>query len=314
MNTIKTILASVSHNPHYLNKYITFITNCQEKNENYSGYTERHHICPKAKDMFPEFTSFREFSWNCVRLTPRQHYIAHLLLCKTYPDVSSQAIALCLMINSRSITAHSKTYNKLKIEASDFIKGKIYVKDINGKTLRVNLTDSRYISGELIHINKGRLSVRDIYGNTMQVDNTDPRYLSGELVSVAKGKTIVRDSDGNTFQVDTTDPRFLSGELLHVTKGKISEKRTLTTEQVIEIRLALKNPMSVLTNDFLSTMVTYLQRDKVDSIPFEDLRCTMNKPLVYRNLLINYYATTLKVSKSIITNIIDGKTYKEIIA
>jgi hypothetical protein len=146
----------------------------------------------------------------------------------------------------------------------------------------------------------------------MQVDNTDPRYLSGELVSVAKGKTIVRDSEGNTFQIDTTDPRFLSGELVHVTKGKISEKRALTTEQVIEIRLALKNPMSVLTNDYLSTMVTYLQRNKVDSIPFEDLRCTMNKPLVYRNLLINYYATTLKVSKSITTNIIDGKTYKEI--
>ena len=49
---IYSILASKPHNPHYLNRYITFITECQLKNLNYNGYTEKHHICPKAKDMF----------------------------------------------------------------------------------------------------------------------------------------------------------------------------------------------------------------------------------------------------------------------
>lgn len=309
---IKTILASKAHNSHYLTKYIRFINNCQEKNNNYSGYTERHHICPKAQDMFPEFSSFTEYPWNCVALTPRQHFVAHLLLCKTYPDAISQVKALYLMINSRSVNARSKVYSKLKLEASELNKNMVSVKDVTGKTLRVELIDPRYLSGELVSVNKGKISVRDSNGNTMQVSTEDPRYLSGELVNVCKGKTTVKDNKGNTFQVDTTDPRFLSGELVHVTKGKISEKRKLTTEQVIEIRLALKNPMSVLTNEYLATVVTFLQRKKVDEIPFEELRCTMNKPLVYRNLLINYYATKLSVSKSMITGIIDSKTYREI--
>lgn len=82
LNTLLEILSEYPHNPLYLNRYIKFIINCKKFNIISSGIYEKHHICMKS--MFPEFASFTEFPWNCVQLTPRQHYIAHLLLWKTY--------------------------------------------------------------------------------------------------------------------------------------------------------------------------------------------------------------------------------------
>lgn len=370
------ILASVTHNPHYLNKYIRFISNCQEKNRNYSGYTEKHHICPKAQDMFPEFTSFIEFPWNCVALTPRQHFIAHLLLHRTYPEVFSQARALYLLINTTGTKTNSKLYAKLKLKAieaskgkvavfdatgkaiqisstdprylsgnlSSVSKGKIMVKDTNGSILRISNNDPRYLSGELTHvtkgkvtvcdskgntasvgatdtrylsgelkpINKGKAVVSDAVGNTFQVDKTDTRYISGELFGITKGKAVVKDIKGNIFQVDITDSRYLSGELAGVCKGNISEKRILSVEQVKEIRLAIKNPVSVITNEYIASVVKSSQRDKIGKIPFEELKYKNGYSLTYKSLLANFYAEKFKIRRTNIINIIDGKIYKEI--
>lgn len=370
------ILASVTHNPHYLNKYIRFISNCQEKNRNYSGYTEKHHICPKAEDMFPEFTSFREFSWNCVALTPRQHYIAHLLLYRIYPSVISQARALYLMINVAGTKNNSKLYSKIKLEVTEasrnkvvvndtsgnrlqvskndhrylsgdlvsIAKGKVTVKTITGDTLQVDTDDPRYLSGELQYIHKGKVTVKNTKGDTLQVGVTDPRYLSGELqainkgkiavrdsenntfqvstdderyllkelTGITKGKIVVRDTNGNTTQVDRNDPRYLSGELVGTNKNSISEKRILTAEQVREIRLASKNPMSVLTNNYISSRVKKSQRDKVDKIPFEELKYRNGYKLTYKSLLSNYYAEKYEIDRNIIINILEYSSYREL--
>jgi len=90
---IYTILASKPHNPHYLNRYITFIHNCQLKNVGYKGPVEGHHICPKADDMFPEYKDFRKHPWNKVNLKPREHFVAHLLLWKAFFTSKSQCHA-----------------------------------------------------------------------------------------------------------------------------------------------------------------------------------------------------------------------------
>ena len=153
------ILASEAHNPHYLTKYITFISRCQAKNRSYTEYTERHHICPRA--MFPEFTSFSEFPWNCVKLTVRQHFIAHLLLYKAYPGVKSQAQTIYYMNSMSSRKINSKLYANLKLEAIETSKGKVPVKDSNNSTFRVEVTDPRFLSGELVAFSKGKASVRD---------------------------------------------------------------------------------------------------------------------------------------------------------
>lgn len=102
---IYTTLSSKPHNPHYLKRYIKFIESCEPTTE----YTERHHICPKAKDLFPEYASFKEHPWNVKRLTARQHFIAHKMLRKIYGG--SQTHALWQMIISSSKTCQRDSYN-----------------------------------------------------------------------------------------------------------------------------------------------------------------------------------------------------------
>jgi len=82
---IYTILSSVPHNPHFLKRYYKFITSRK------TSEGEGHHICPKARDMFPQFTSFRLNPWNKILLTGREHYIAHLLLHKAYGKSQTRA-------------------------------------------------------------------------------------------------------------------------------------------------------------------------------------------------------------------------------
>jgi uncharacterized cupin superfamily protein len=228
---IYSILSSKPHNPHYLNRYITFIKQCQQKNVGYEGYVEYHHICPKAKkDMFPEYEDFRLHPWNRAVLTARQHFIAHIILSKAFYKSSSQKVCLWFMMNTsrEDIKITSRTYEKVRKNfakfSSEMRKGTITVKDKLGNTFRVSTNAQRYLSGELIHITKGKATVKDKEGNASQVDLDDPRYLSGELVPITKDTTTVKDKDGNIFRVQKDDPRYLSGELTFIMKGKVTVK------------------------------------------------------------------------------------------
>jgi hypothetical protein len=115
---IDNILSSKSHNPHYLKRYIRFIESCQTLNEDYVGYTEKHHICPQSKDLFPEYKSFYKNPWNCAILTPRQHFIAHRLLWKAYPEMKSMRRAFFLMSHRDGNKLDARTYAILSEENS----------------------------------------------------------------------------------------------------------------------------------------------------------------------------------------------------
>jgi hypothetical protein len=216
---IYSILSSKPHNPHHLNRCITFIEHCQQKNVGYEGYVERHHICPKADDMFPEYEDFKLHPWNCAVLTARQHFISHIMLSKAFHNINSQTYALWFMSNSDKCKIYSKTYETLRKKISRERKGKIVVRDKEGNMIRVRRDDPRYLSGELVSVNKDSLTVRDKEGNMIRVRRDDPRYLSGELVSVNKDSLTVRDKEGNVFRASKDDPRYMSGEIVSVLKG-----------------------------------------------------------------------------------------------
>lgn len=110
---IYNILSQKPHNPHYLKRYWKFILGCQEKNRDLpkDTYTENHHICPKAKDLFPEYSSFTDYVWNKAKLTARQHFIAHVILYKAYQTKStlfSLNMMLCLNKNNSKIYEFAK--------------------------------------------------------------------------------------------------------------------------------------------------------------------------------------------------------------
>lgn len=70
----------------YTRWYLSIITKVQEKKrtrENDVMY-EYHHVLPRS--VFPEFVNLKTFPWNGVLLTPREHFICHILLTRMFDD------------------------------------------------------------------------------------------------------------------------------------------------------------------------------------------------------------------------------------
>ena len=162
---IYAILASKPHNAHYLKRYYNFILCCGEFNKTLPAevYTERHHICPKSEDLFSEYKDFRQFPWNKVVLTARQHFLAHWMLFKAYRNQST-AYSLRTMSRGQSNRYQSRSKSK------------------NYELIR---RETKQIVSES---QKGIASYRDSQGNTVTCSTTDPRVLSGELTSTSKGR------------------------------------------------------------------------------------------------------------------------------
>lgn len=114
---IYTVLSSKRHNKHYLNRYLTFINLRKDRILDSNIITETHHILPRAKEMFPEYDKLNKHPWNGIKLTLREHYIAHLLLYKTFKNQST-AMALKFMIDHHTsihkLSKTSRLYEELR--------------------------------------------------------------------------------------------------------------------------------------------------------------------------------------------------------
>ena len=72
------------------------------------GYVERHHIIPKCMGG----SNKKE---NIVKLTPEEHYLAHQLLVKMYPENDSLAYAVYKMtVTSKIMQRNNKSYGWVK--------------------------------------------------------------------------------------------------------------------------------------------------------------------------------------------------------
>jgi hypothetical protein len=124
---IYQFLERKEHNQHYLKRYLKFVLECNRINSLATPeYFEKHHILPKAKDMFPEYSSFKDNPWNCAILTFRQHLLAHFMLMKAY-GTQSQILSFLRttgQFHARSIkSVNSKLLEIAKIELSKARKG-----------------------------------------------------------------------------------------------------------------------------------------------------------------------------------------------
>ena len=103
---IYSFLSTLDNNEHHLKRYCNFIEKCSLSNSKKTrielGYTEKHHILPKA--LFPEYKSFKHNKWNKVYLTFRQHILCHYMLMKAFPSIDSMAYAFNMMATSKKLT------------------------------------------------------------------------------------------------------------------------------------------------------------------------------------------------------------------
>lgn len=192
---IYSILSSKPHNSHYLNRYITFIEHCQQLSGAVSDYSEKHHICPKS--MFSQYSSFVDYPWNCVTLTARQHFIAHMMLWKIYRN-RSMTRAFGLMSCNYSLT--SRLYESIKSEYSSLIseqmKDTVSVKGADGKVYRTD-KDEFDKNPNLRGHTYGMTYAVDGDGNGYYVKKDDMRFKTGELKGNNSGRITITDGISN---------------------------------------------------------------------------------------------------------------------
>lgn len=165
---IYAILSSKPHNPHYLNRYIRLIAAVQSRQNQNGLYLEAHHICPKSKDLFPEYADFKKlFPWNKILMTDREHFLAHHLLAKAYPK-SRQTYAFKCMLDNQTPTQLKRS-----------------IKIINSKTYQIVKALSKNVMQKT---NKNKASYKDVDGNPVYCRTDDPRVLQGTLISTTLGR------------------------------------------------------------------------------------------------------------------------------
>ena len=95
MKNIKQELERFEINERQAERCLRFLEYCSRSNFGKKlELSEKHHILPKSKRLFPEFGNLRYNEWNAIILTPRQHYIAHWILSRVFLDSRERSAAL----------------------------------------------------------------------------------------------------------------------------------------------------------------------------------------------------------------------------
>lgn len=104
------------------NKYKTWHDNIitKAKNRTLTCYTEKHHILPKC-------LGGSNNEDNLVRLTAKEHFIVHMLLCKFTTGIAKQKMYFAFnafngMKDKRKLKLHSKLAHKLREQYAIYFK------------------------------------------------------------------------------------------------------------------------------------------------------------------------------------------------
>lgn len=146
----KLITNTLKNTNKYINCYFNIIekalkeqrVKCNKNSTSYIYY-EAHHILPKS--IYPDYKSFKEHSWNKVLLTPKEHFICHLLILKHYQHEG----------DIRSEQKMSRAIFKMNLEGK--YNSRVY------SSTKLNLTCSEETKEKLRNLYKGK-SLTEIHG------------------------------------------------------------------------------------------------------------------------------------------------------
>jgi hypothetical protein len=115
MNPFIFMPECLPENKHHLVRYTHFIWSRLFRTLPEGTYTEKHHIVPKSFGMNKDYISQ---PWNIVKLSAKEHYIAHMMLWKAF----GYQMTFAFMKMSLGHTCPSSLYSKLKIDCSTIQK------------------------------------------------------------------------------------------------------------------------------------------------------------------------------------------------
>lgn len=139
----------------YQNIYNQLITRGQSRV--IDGYSERHHIIPRCMGG-------KDDTLNLVNLTPEEHYVAHQLLIRIYPNNHKLIYAAKMM--TIGATTHKRKSNKLyswlRQRFADAISidntGKILSKETREKISKANVGNSKHLGKSHTQESKDKIS------------------------------------------------------------------------------------------------------------------------------------------------------------
>ena len=165
------------------------------KTRQLSCYIERHHIVPKCMGGTDDKS-------NLVELTPEEHYVAHQLLVKMYPDVDGLVYAASKMtVSSKTVLRNNKLYGWLRRRYQSVCKKRVGEKNSSygnrwytnftlKKCVKVTPTDFKYYeSNGYVKQRVLDFSLYDDYGNKNKEDkeyhpSTFRKLLKDEVVDI----------------------------------------------------------------------------------------------------------------------------------
>lgn len=118
-----------SNNHRMIRRYVSLVESISKRDRPPENF-HKHHILPKAKDMFPEYSSFADHPWNELKVSLREHYLLHWMLAKAFPG-TSQSRCFYYMCNTLS-KRKSRDYEKAKLVHLENMKG-MYTEERNKK-------------------------------------------------------------------------------------------------------------------------------------------------------------------------------------
>lgn len=120
---IKNKFKNIEHSSHHLERYLKFLSYCIDINNQLSLdcqplFLEKHHILPKH--TFPQYANITFNTWNSIKLTPRQHYIAHIMLYNIFRG-RNKYLASCSIYRMRKGVekVNSRLYEIVKLYQSN---------------------------------------------------------------------------------------------------------------------------------------------------------------------------------------------------
>lgn len=127
----------------YKKHYDLLVTRAQKRSLGSEIYIERHHINPKCMGGSDDLM-------NIVELTPEEHYIAHLLLVKIYPQNRGLVWAAVMMTCHNSENrANNKLYGWLRRKSQKIAKSRTGYRNGSFQTVWINkigTTENKKIS------------------------------------------------------------------------------------------------------------------------------------------------------------------------
>lgn len=174
-------------NVHYKNRYNKFIDAINKLGKRtFTEYTETHHIVPKCLHGSDNQN-------NLIELSLREHFLAHWLLWKAYPNCLPIVSAFLQMNHKNPKTVKpfqgritSRIYATLRAQAykliSDSRRNKVYVRDPDGKL--IELTKTAYAESDYKFHTTGKINVLDttldkwVYISVSEYRENKTRYRS----------------------------------------------------------------------------------------------------------------------------------------